>query len=172
MNNLPRNIERALANYLHSESSPSLGGVFVFRSNQGAGTSIQIRMGHTTQDEIPEDGVIICECVNQSCQQVDQFINAWRAMASVTLYYPASSHEAESDSVKGFDFAAEELDALLGRFDLCERLTLERCGVLFGCHAEPPATTSDIEGQQRSVTWAFSFFVSKQKHDLETMVLE
>lgn len=164
---IQRRIEDALRNWLLNCNEPAAGGLYLFRTAEGSGGLLAIRTGHSEEGEMPQDGVVICRCLDDAVQQFNQSANLWRVSATVELIYPSGRNSQDPRNVPSFDWVCDEISKALFRTDLQARLNDMADGVVIrrGFWSEPGMQTS-IEGQRRA-EWVLPLFISKTERKPE-----
>lgn len=157
---IARDIENALARYLTSEDSRTVGGLHLFKTKSGTGDALEIRTGHDDDGELPDSGFILCSCNDETVSQLTFGVDCYQATAHVELIYPGDDRTDDSATLPSFDSCCNEISHALGSEYLLRDLTNQGEGIVALGFSAGIQSSSSITSRTREASWSLPLLLS------------
>jgi len=153
--------EATIAAYLTTESTAASGGLYLFKTQSGAGAALSIRTGHDDAGDLPDAGCIVVAVQDEDVRQSVPGLNLYQVPAKVTLYYPADNHTADATTLPSFEACITELDIALQLPTLTTELSNQGLGIIAAGFTDGMTFSTRIQARHREAEWTIPLAVNQ-----------
>lgn len=153
--------EATVAAYLTTESTAASGGLYLFKTQSGAGAALSIRTGHDDAGDLPDAGCIVVAVQDEQVRQSVPGVNLYTVPVVVTLYYPADNYSTDATTLPSFEACCGELDIALQLPMLADELTNQGLGIVVCGKTDGDQFATRTEGRHREAEWTINLAVNQ-----------